>query len=309
MAKSDVTSFIKATLKYRAGKCYVGRFSGALLHDLRTKIVETEISGQGYFLNPGVIHLESLIAAFSREMSYNPLRFHLGDDGRYPINTPQYNVAVTINSLLKDFQTLWPNGIVNRFIVVDLTDIKYMFLLRLRDCFKRIANINMQDFKIARYRDEMITYFAGAPEIAMPADLRNEMKEMSVLSAQRRHGNRMILDLQRRISSLENLIKIHQTHDRGFSMELVAERDSLKAQLDVLVAAGLKKRALSARPVKRPVNAPANPSNLDFYDEDTTNDAYEREAELLSTLTQEHSMGKTPDVFIDYIASHGIHRR
>ncbi len=309
MAKSDVQSFIKKHLKYRAGKCYVGNLSGVLLHDLRNKIMETEVSGYGHLINVGYIDVDLLRAALKREMSYNPLRFFKQVGSVYAANTPEADAIDAITLMLQEFMFLWPTGIREQVRIIDFADAKYLVLLKVRDCFKKIANINMQDFKSAAYRDETVAAFAAA-QIPMPAALRAEMTDMAVASAMRRAHKRDIAELNMRIKAIETEIKIHRGHDAVFVAELKLELEELKARLDLMI----NKKQPRALSTQRRAPSIANRPNVQVAptvaaDENYGEDAYDREVELLSTLTPEHDMGKTPDVFIEYIAEHGIERR
>ncbi len=292
----DTVSFIRNRLKYSAAKCYVASLSAAAIHNLWRTFNETENNGCTYSIYCGRITTDILRAAFLREMAYNPLRFGgVSLDNANTLSPEAAAIVKSIQNILFKFEALWPAGIADRVSIVDIADPRYHFLRELRDCFKDIARLNLADFKKAAYRDEIIAHFANALEIPMYPNMRAALRAMANASAARRDNIRTRKELARRLSAIETEMKIHRGHDREFYTELLAEYDSVRAQLDGLRDVARTRRKPNARPESP---APVPPAPLVMEDDEENTDATDREIELLGTMTPEHD---TDEIFQDYM--------
>lgn len=291
----NTIAFIRKHLKYSASKYYVASLSAAAIHNLWRTFNETENNGCAYSIYCGRITADVLRAAFLREMAYNPLRFGGVSLDNANILSPEAAAIVkSIQNILFKFEALWPAGITDRVSIVDIADPHYHFLRELRDCFKDIARRNLADFKKVAYRDEIIAHFANAVEIPMYPDMRATLRAMANASAARRDNIRTRKELASRLSAIETEMKINRGHDREFYMELAAERDSLRKQLDDLCAVEHARRKPSVRPAKKKIA----PAPVVYGDDEKNTDALEREMELLDTMTPEHSID---EIFQDYM--------
>ena len=303
---ADAISFIRNRLKYTATKCYVGAISAAAINNLWRTINETEFCGFSHNFYCGNISIDSLRRAFVREMSYNPLRFEDVDFSASKKYAP--NMAEIVNSVtvvLKRFTEIWPHGINDHISIVDTSDVAYVFLRDLRDCFKQIARQNIADFKQAQYRDEIIARFATATDISMDNTMRDALRQLADASASRRSARRDKTDLASRIASLETQINLHRNHDRQFCMEMMDELEQLKALQERDIVAPRKSvrtrkpRATQTSPV---VSAPvAGKVSVSWTEDDEIeydSDSVERERDLLLSMTPEHT---TDEVFQEYV--------
>lgn len=292
----NTIAFIRKHLKYSASKYYVASLSAAAIHNLWRTFNETENNGCAYSIYCGRITADVLRAAFLREMAYNPLRFGGVSLDNANILSPEAAAIVkSIQNILCKFEALWPAGITDCVSIVDIADPQYHFLRELRDCFKDIARRNLADFKKAAYRNEIIAHFANAVEIPMYPDMRATLRAMANASAARRDNIRTRKELASRLSEIETGMKIHRGHDREFYTELLAEYDSVRAQLDGLRDVARTRRKSNARPASP---APVPPAPLVMEDEKENTDAIDREIELLGTITPEHD---TDEIFQDYM--------
>ena len=314
MSDSPAYKYIKSVLKYSASKTYVGSISGDKINLLRRQFNENEFSGQSYVLHTGNISFRTIEDAFLREISYNPLRFDSLIVGNYQPKTPQAFIARCMHDILARFKKIWPNGIQGYITLIDLTDVQYGFLRDLRNCFKAIAQQNMADLGHAEYRDEIVAYFAMSPRLSPSDDIRRELIALSNASAARRKYRAQTSELKARITALENEIKLNVRHDAGYTREMREELNGLKSELDKLAAEFSRsksvKRVNPQKTKSRRIAVQQTSQQIVFdSDEFYENEAYDREQELLGTITREHDMGSTPDIFLDYMSEHNVKLR
>lgn len=304
---ADAISFVRNRLKYTTTKCYVGAISAGAISNLWRTINETEFFGTPYTLYSGNINIDLLRAAFLREMSYNPMRFEGVDltisGKKYPPRTAE--IVNFVNHILNRFASIWPNGIVHQIRIVDTSDVAYVFLRDLRDCFKLIARQNVADLKQGQYRDEIIARFATATDINMGADMRNALMQLADASASRRQARRDITDLSSKIGALETQIQLHRNHDREFCIEMQEEVERLKALLECAMATARKpvrpRRLQTSKSAPQPAAPLTGGATVPWIDEDEPeyiSEAAEREHDLLLSMTPDHI---TDEVFQDYV--------